>query len=320
MLGIIIVPLKTRALDFGNVAGDEDFSYDSEWEVEERTTAAHYEGSSDSNGLDGCFDCDGCTFFNSKSEMKFWLLAILAAIIVIIIGVALSSLRDSIRNAINYHRKPKPEPEPEPVKMKDDANKLRPISEYLTVDSGFSPADFKEKLSNLYIRLQDNWQAKDISGLRPYMTDAFYAQMKRELEQLTKAGQTNYIQRPSVLGTTLLGWRQDGGKDIIIAQLRTRMVNFIKDDVTGAIVRGSNTREKFMTYEWTLTRTTGVKTADSVGLTVHTCPGCGAKVDINQSAECPYCGAVLGTDHFDWILTGMNIYPVTRDEDNIWKR
>lgn len=34
VLGIIIVPLKTRALDFGNVAGDEDFSYDSEWEVE----------------------------------------------------------------------------------------------------------------------------------------------------------------------------------------------------------------------------------------------------------------------------------------------
>lgn len=147
--------------------------------------------------------------------MKFWLLAILACIIVIIIGVALSSLKDSIKRTIEYHRKPqkkKPEPEKE-----DDANKLHPIGDYLNVDSGFSPADFKEKLSNLYIRMQEDWQNKDISELRPYMTDAFYAQMKRQLDQLRKDGQTNIVRRPAVLGTTLLGWRQDGGKDIIIA-------------------------------------------------------------------------------------------------------
>lgn len=73
--------------------------------------------------------------------------------------------------------------------------------------------------------MQEDWQSKDISELRPYMTDAFYAQMKRQLDQLRKDGQTNIVRRPAVLGTTLLGWRQDGGKDIIIAQLKTRFIN-----------------------------------------------------------------------------------------------
>ena len=222
-------------------------------------------------------------------KSKRWISAVVAAVMTCsVAAVALSGCGK------------KPEPE-EP----DEANKLHPISQYLKVDSGFSPADFKEKLSNLYIRMQNDWQDKDISELRPYMTDAFYAQMKRQLDQLRKAGQTNYVQRPTVLGTNLLGWRQDGGRDIIIAQLKTRIVDFIKDDVTGAVVRGSESKEKLMTYEWTLTRTTGVKTTKSAGLTTHVCPHCGANVDINQSTECPYCGSILTTDTFDWAIDNI---------------
>lgn len=153
--------------------------------------------------------------------------------------------------------------------------------------------------------MQEDWQSKDISELRPYMTDAFYAQMKRQLDQLRKDGQTNIVRRPAVLGTTLLGWRQDGGKDIIIAQLKTRFVNYIKDDVTGAIVSGSEVSEKFLTYEWTLTRTTGVKTKTSTGVTTQTCPHCGAQVNINQTAECPYWGSIMATDTFDWAIDNI---------------
>lgn len=113
------------------------------------------------------------------------------------------------------------------------------------------------------------------------------------------------IRRPTVLGTTLLGWRQDSGKDIIIARLQTRLVNYIKEDATGAIVSGSDIKEIFMTYEWTLTRTTGVKTAASTGITVQTCPHCGAQLNINQTAECPYCGCIITTDTFDWAISNI---------------
>lgn len=46
-----------------------------------------------------------------------------------------------------------------------------------------------------------------------------------------------------------MGWRQDSGKDIIIARLQTRLVNYIKEDTTGAIVSGSDIKEIFMTYD-----------------------------------------------------------------------
>ena len=90
-----------------------------------------------------------------------------------------------------------------------------------------------------------------------------------------------------------------------IAELKTRFVNYIKDDVTGAIVSGSEVSEKFLTYEWTLTRTTGVKTKTSTEVTTQTCPHCGAQVNINQTAECPYCGSIMTTDTFDWAIDNI---------------
>lgn len=60
---LLTMPVEAKALDFGNFAGDEDFSYDSNRQVEE-TTAAHYAGaasdSSDDDSDSRCGDCGGC--------------------------------------------------------------------------------------------------------------------------------------------------------------------------------------------------------------------------------------------------------------------
>ncbi len=200
--------------------------------------------------------------------------------------------------------KPKQKPVNTGAKPTDRAD-LRPMSAYTDVDPSFDQQAFSEKLSNLYVQLQNGWQAKDISGLRPYLTDALYAQSDRQLERYRSKGQTNHIDRISVLSVDLVGWKQTDSQDVVIAELRTRIVDYVTDDATGTVVRGSDTREKFMTYEWTLVRTTGTRTSESTGTTGQTCPFCGAHVDINHSAVCEYCGSVLTTDSFDWVISNI---------------
>ena len=77
IVSLLVMPVNAYATekDFGNYAGDEDFSYDSNWQVEEeKPTSAQYTGSnSDSSDDSNWFSCDGCTMCSSKSEMKFWL-------------------------------------------------------------------------------------------------------------------------------------------------------------------------------------------------------------------------------------------------------
>lgn len=192
-----------------------------------------------------------------------------------------------------------------PGALPTDASTLRPVSEYNSVDPAFSQPEFCEELSNMYVRFQNAWQDKKLDGIRPCLSDAFYAQVDRQLDAYRKNRQTNRIERISVLGVDLIGWKQESGNDVMIARLRTRIVDYVVDDATGNIIRGSNTAEKFMTYEWNLIRSSGMTTSEDKGVNASSCPNCGAPLDLNKSAKCEYCGSVIESDKFDWVLAGI---------------
>ena len=182
---------------------------------------------------------------------------------------------------------------------------LNSMSSFTEIDPAFDSGAFTEKLSNLYVQMQNGWTDKDISSLRPYFTDAYFTQMDRQLNSYRNQHKTNYVEKIAVLGVELRGWKQEGGLDHIIVNMRTRIVDYTLDDNTGKLLSGSRTAEKFMVYEWDLCRTSGKQTGTGDGMTRTVCPSCGAPVDINVSARCEYCGTVLTSSTFDWAICGI---------------
>ena len=183
--------------------------------------------------------------------------------------------------------------------------KLKPMAEYEQLDENFDKAELTSKLSNLYVQMQDCWQKKDISPIRPYCTDAFFTQMDNQIQRKKQQGQTNYIERIAVLSVELRGWCQEGGNDVLVARLNTRIVDYTLDDKTGKLISGSRDKEKFMVYEWDLVRTTGTKTEKDKPMQTVNCPNCGAPVEINASAKCPYCGSVITLEEHDFALNAI---------------
>ena len=186
-----------------------------------------------------------------------------------------------------------------------DRSTLKPMSALKEEDPMFSDTNFKEKLSNLYVQMQNCCTAKDIEPLRPYLTDNLYNQFNRQIEMLKQTNRTNRIDRIAVLEVELLGYTDDSVNDTVYAQLKTRITDYIIDDKTGAVVSGSNTAEKFMVYEWALIRSKGKKTDASVESKIVNCPNCGAPVNLNHTAKCEYCGTVIASADFDWTLTSV---------------
>jgi len=46
---------------------------------------------------------------------------------------------------------------------------------------------------------------------------------------------------------------------------------------------------------------------------LNSCPKCGAPLDINQTARCPYCGSVVTINNEDWALNNIKgISQITR--------
>ena len=184
----------------------------------------------------------------------------------------------------------------------EDLPDLEDIENYSYIDPGFSAVKLEEKLSNLYIQMQQCWQAKDIEPLRPYFTDAYFSQLDRQLDAYRRNGVTNFIDRPVVLSVKLEGYCREDEEDHIYATVKTRIVDYKVDDHTGNTISGSRTAEKFMTYRYHLTRPTGMVTESEEGVRSVSCPHCGAPVSVNESARCPYCGSLVTTEATDFVI------------------
>ena len=274
LTALLLAGAKALA-DAGGFAGDGDYgSWDSgsSWDSDSYwdSDSSWYDSSSDSSSGDG--------------ELDGWVTIVTGgAIVVIAIWIDLSE-RKKKRSA---GKKPK---------------NLRPVEELLDTDPDFDEAALCEQISNLYVRMQNAWTAKDFSVMRPFFTDGLYQQFDRQLQQIAAAGKTNHIDDIGVLDVSLLGWKEKDEKQWLTARVKTRITIYSTDDQTGKIVSGSKKEVKLMEYEWTLVRASDQKTFGEEEVRSVHCPNCGATLSINHSAECPYCGSVVTCNEYGWTI------------------
>lgn len=271
--------------DFGDFSGDSDYggSWDSgsDWSSSswdsDYSSGSYYDDDSDVSGIDIGIS-----------------LAVMAAIVVLGLIFDVSEKR----------KKKKQQNKPQGAQRTPDS-RLQPLGDLAVTDPSFDANAMQEKISNLYVQMQNCWTDKNIESLRPYFTDAFFTQMERQLNGLKSRGLTNHVDRIAVLGVNLRGFYKQGGDEHLIVELRTRIVDYTVQDSDKKLVSGDRNREKFMTYEWDMCRAEGSVTTREGAMQSVSCPGCGAPLSINTTAKCPYCGRVVTLDEHDWALCAI---------------
>ena len=280
---IFAIPVTTRA-DFGNFSGDSDYGGSSDWSS--GNSYSSYDDDRDYGSSSGASGDDSLGF-----------------VVTLIIFIAITVIGGGSKERGKKKRGGKKSKNAEKSKTDRSKTKLTSIAEYTKLDPNFKAQELTEKAANLYVQMQNDWTAKDIEPLRPYFSDALFTQMERSLKEIVKRGETNMVERIAVLEVTPLGFRQSAGEDIITLCLRTRIVDYTVNDSTKEVVSGSRNREKFMTYEWDILRPSGMITGEDTGTTKRiSCPSCGAPLDVNASARCPYCGSVIQQQAKDWVI------------------
>lgn len=286
VLCIVLMALPAFAgADFGDFSGDSDYggSWDSgsDWSSSswdsDYSSGSYYDDDSDVSGIDIGIS-----------------LAVMAAIVVLSLIFDVSEKR----------KKKKQQNKPQGAQRTPDS-RLQPLGDLAVTDPSFDANAMQEKISNLYVQMQNCWTDKNIESLRPYFTDAFFTQMERQLNGLKSRGLTNHVDRIAVLGVNLRGFYKQGGDEHLIVELRTRIVDYTVQDSDKKLVSGDRNREKFMTYEWDMCRAEGSVTTREGAMQSVSCPGCGAPLSINTTAKCPYCGRVVTLDEHDWALCAI---------------
>ena len=165
---LVLLAVLPAGADFGDYSGDSDFGDSSDW------------SSSDSDWDWSSSDSD----YSSSSESSGGISTIVVGAIIVFIAIVSTSRTKKKKGASGG------------TSWSAAANrKLKPMAEYEQLDENFDKAELTSKLSNLYVQMQDCWQKKDISPIRPYCTDAFFTQMDNQIQRKKQQGQTNYIER-----------------------------------------------------------------------------------------------------------------------------
>ena len=154
-----------------------------------------------------------------------------------------------------------------------------------------------ETFCKLYRRMQEAWEAGDLSPLRGDFTPDAYTQYDRQLKAKLARGEHAHCRVISV-NATPAGWNENAHEWMLAVKVKA-VIKAWNTNEEGRIVSGSNLVEKEMVYAWVLRMPKNVTEGK-----LH-CPNCGAEVEMNAGTECPMCGAQLEAPGKGWQLSSI---------------
>ena len=159
--------------------------------------------------------------------------------------------------------------------------------------------------------------ARDWERVRPFEKEELYRQHEMQLNQYIVNGRINVLERINVNQAYLHKYVRDAQYEYLTVFFQVRLTDYIKDEKTGQILKGSPNVDSHMKYLYTFMRKNGVRTnPGSSNMSTTNCPNCGAPTRITSSGKCEYCSSVITTGDFDWVLSNIDgVKPQTVIDD-----
>lgn len=249
----------------------------------------------------GGYDGGGYSYDGGSSGSFFFTDNPIAAVIVVVIVIIIMAVfgeksRRSGKSSRSQGNAPVPMDFTQQI-----SNAIRQI------DPNFSSDTFITWSKDVFITLQQAWTARDWSAIRPLEKEELFEQHKRQLDEYINNHKINIIERINVGQTHLHKYERDAQYEYLTVYMATRMVDYIIDENTRAVLKGDPNTDCYMNYLLTFMRKTGVKSREGNDKSVSkSCPNCGAPLSITSSGKCDYCGSIITTGDFDWVLAKMD--------------
>ena len=300
--------------DAGGFAGGSDYGGGSDWGGSSSWDYDYDWGGSSSYDYDWDWDDDdwdwswsdsgtGSSYDGDSEPMTLVDIIIVLVIFAIVLLPAFVPFGTLMQHGSKRNSKPRTA---QPAgASRTTASQLQGLGKLQQRDPEFSPTEVEATIANVYVQMQQAWTAGDFEPMRPYFNNTLFSQFSNQLAALNKRGHTNYVDNIAVLETKVRGWYETNGFEYLVVKVRTRITDYTMDR-GGRVVSGYTDAESYMEYEYVLGRPAGTKTTKQAAQTVAgECPNCGAPINLAQSAKCPYCGTVVESNRFTWVITNI---------------
>lgn len=183
-------------------------------------------------------------------------------------------------------------------------------------DADFNTEKFIAWSKNIFITLQTAWSERDWEKIRTIEKEELFEQHNAQLQEYIRLGRINCIERINVNQAFLHKYVRDENFEHLTVCMKVRMIDYIIDEKSGKLLKGSRDDDVFMTYLLTFTRRKGIKTTLINGVISNSCPHCGAPVDSASAGRCEYCGSIIHSGEYNWVLSDMQAVKPGFKNDN----
>lgn len=230
-------------------------------------------------------------FIFSKMGSVIFLIFIVCAVIIAVNNRNKRGFRQNLntRPIINY-----------------DQKEQQTLEKIKQIDPLFNKEEFIASAKTLFVKLQQAWTDRNWSVIRVFETNELYEQHKSQLQGYIDNNQINVMDRICVNYAQLFDFKQEGDKDILVVRLNSKMADYIIDATTKKVLKGDKNTEYVNTYLLTFIRKKGIQTKEgSSKINTTNCPNCGAPTQITSAGKCEYCGSVITTGEYNWVLSNL---------------
>lgn len=177
------------------------------------------------------------------------------------------------------------------------------VKEFQEIDSSFEESMFYSKVNLVFIKLMTARMIDKLEEVKHLLSEELYENEKKMIQQNKENGIKQMYDELNVKDSEIVDIKVNENVYIIKVCLHSRYMDYIINLSNGNLVSGNDTARIQRDYVLTFEKK---KDAKEQGI-IRRCPGCGASINVNSSGICEYCGTTYNLEHYDWILSHLEI-------------
>lgn len=177
-----------------------------------------------------------------------------------------------------------------------EKNKDIDITKITNISPNFDDAKFKWNAFTIFKTIETALMNLDANTIRNLTTDEIYSIYNGQIKSLKAKGQKNIIKDLSLRDIKITDIQELNNIITINVYLKVECYNYIINDKTHEILRGSDNEKA--THEYNLSFV-------NLGSNnkIEKCPNCGAPIKNGNSKTCDYCDSILINNDSSYIMS-----------------
>lgn len=184
----------------------------------------------------------------------------------------------------------------------DQAQRIAAMEQLRSHDPLFDEGAFLARVNVAFTKIQHAWCAQDLKEVRPFVSDGVHERFLLQFAEQKDEGYRDHMDGLTINSTTIEQVESDGIYDVLAVRIAATSTDYHESLSTGKRLSGESYPQQFAEV-WSFVRRRGARTlSGKAGLIEGNCPNCGAAIELNQSANCTHCQAMLRSGEYDWVL------------------